>query len=73
MTDLRIRIPKVEYCRMEDCKNYADERGFLCRECKVDYVRIILDAWMRKKVAATTFPRKSEVVHSTPLSGFLRR
>lgn len=73
MTDLRIRIPKVDYCRVDDCRQYAEGSGLLCRDCKLDFLRTALDAWMRKKVPTTTFPRKLKLVHSTPLSGFLSR
>ena len=73
MTDLRIRIPKVDYCRVDDCRDYAEGSGLLCRKCKLDCLRTALDAWMRKKVTTTTLSRKSKVVHSTPLSGFLSR
>jgi hypothetical protein len=68
MTDLRIRIPRVDYCRQ-----YAEGSGLLCRDCKLEFLKIALEAWMRKKVPTTTLPRKSKLVHSTPLSGFLSR
>ena len=73
MTDLRIRIPKVDYCRVDDCRDYAEGSGLLCRKCKLAFLRTALDAWMRKKVATTTLSRESKLVHSTPLSGFLSR
>ena len=73
MTDLRIRIPRVDYCVIDDCRQYAEGSGLLCRDCKLDFLKTALDAWMRKKVATTTLTSKPKLVHSTPLSGFLSR
>ena len=73
MTDLRIRIPKVDYCRVDDCRDYTEGSGLLCRKCKLEFLRIALDAWVREKVATATLTSKPKIVHSTPLSGFLSR
>jgi hypothetical protein len=74
MTDnLRIRIPRVDYCMIDECTRYTEGSGLLCRDCKLEFLKIALDAWMGKKVTTTTLPRKSKLIHSTPLSSFLSR
>jgi hypothetical protein len=67
MTDLRIRIPKVDVCQTPDCIEYTTHGDLVCRECK----RNQLETWMSEKVAPTTFPCESQLIHSTPLRRFL--
>ena len=60
MEGLRIRIPTIGYCSTEKCIELT--RRLLCMKC--------LHARMCKEVTPATLPRKTEVVHCPPLSGY---
>ena len=66
MEVLRIRIPNIHYCSEKDC--YELSRSMRCRECTL---KLFLNARVRQEMPATTLPRQSKIVHSTPLTRFL--
>jgi hypothetical protein len=65
METLRIRIPQIYSCSSEDC--FRLTRFPKCSFCSNPY----LATRMRQEMTPATFPRKTQVVHSPPLSGFL--
>lgn len=64
METLRIRIPLIYYCSTEDCFR-------LTRFSKCSFCSQPLATRMRQEMTPATFPRKTQLVHSPPLSGFL--
>lgn len=68
---LRIRIPKLEVCPVQDCEDYAREGELLCRHCTLDAIRYRLQTWMREKVATATLAGQPKLVHSPALRRFL--
>ena len=64
MEPLRIRIPDIHYCCVEDCLELT--RDLLCEFCTE-----LLYSGMGEEVSPTTLSCEPEVVHSTPLCRFL--
>ena len=60
--DLRIRIPEVYPCMMEDCTQLT--RKIYCDKCASD-------TRMRQEVAAATLTGQSKIVHGAPLRRYL--
>ena len=69
---LRIRIPKLEVCPVQDCEDYVCEGELLCRHCTLDAIRYRLQTWMREKVAPATLASQPKFVHSPAFRRFLR-
>ena len=66
MEGLRIRIPIVYCCVVDDCTGYSRYLDGICWGCKLRSL-----SWMRKEMTTTTFSGKSELVHSAPLRRYL--
>lgn len=66
MEPLRIRIPDIHYCSMEDCIRLT--RNSVCNHC---IYQVFSHTWMRQEMSPATLPRQPKIVHSTPLCRFL--
>ena len=66
MEPLRIRIPDLQYCSNDDC--YRLTRNSVCKHC---IYKTFSDTRMRQEMSPAALPRKSKLVHSTPLRRFL--
>jgi hypothetical protein len=67
MEGLRIRIPKIDYCSVEDC--YRLTPNSICKHCAS---KPFSESGVREEVSPATLPRQSQIVHSTPFRSFLR-
>lgn len=63
MEGLRIRIPQVFVCKMDDCREYTSNTRYICRKCRI----AILLSRMREEMASAAFTREPELVHRTAL------
>jgi hypothetical protein len=66
MEPLRIRIPDIHYCSVEDCVRLT--RNSVCKHC---VFKTFSDPRMRQEMSPATLPRQSKVIHSPPLRRFL--
>jgi len=63
MEGLRIRIPQIFHCFVDDCIEYTRSTTYICRKCRTK----MLLARMREEVAAAALARESQIVHGTTL------
>ena len=66
MEPLRIRIPNIDYCSVDDC--FRLTRNVVCKHCAS---KPFSDSRMCQEMSPATLPRQPKIVHSTPLRRFL--
>jgi hypothetical protein len=67
MEGLRIRIPQIFHCFVDDCIEYTRSTTYICRKCRTK----MLLARMREEVTPATFARETKTIHSPPLRRYL--